>query len=128
MAIKRRVRLVACAAAILLTACSGDPAEPEVVAQEAATESSADPLGDVARCEDVLAGTPEDGENCRFDSDPTGLKLFGITPCPDNADRSYHVFDRESGSGTWFGVTGGEWVELEPEEFTQALIAEACTT
>lgn len=112
---KRWMRLVVCAATLFAASCGSDP-----------TESSADSLGDVARCEDVIAGAPEDGENCRFDSDPTGLKLFGVTPCPDNADRSYHVFDRESGSGTWFGVTGGEWVELEPDEFTEALIAEAC--
>ncbi len=74
-------------------------------------------------CESVLSADPADAANCAYEADPSAIKLVGIT---ETAECSYVVFDRSEADGTWFGIFGGDWIELEPDEFTQDRISAEC--
>ena len=76
-------------------------------------------------CEEVLASPPgaftEGG--CQFGGTGT-LNLFGTFECDAGAA---WIFDRDGTDGTWFGVEGGEWQELEAAEYTHDFIASQCS-
>ena len=103
--------------ALLVAGCGDSEPEPST---SPLSEAS---FGDVVTCESVLAADPSEAENCAYESDPTSLMLVGVS---ETETCTYVVFDRQDSDGTWFGVFGGDWQELDVEEFTQDRIATEC--